>query len=80
MRRSFVDGPELVADLFVRVRLLDLAAGEPTISAHLADGTPLPVVGRADAVANQVGADPVQSAAEGAVRVRLPLPAAAGTP
>jgi CDP-glycerol glycerophosphotransferase (TagB/SpsB family) len=79
VQRTFVDGPELVADLFVRVRLLDLAVGDPTISAHLADGTPLPVVERADKVANRWAQTRFQSAAEGSVRVRLPLPAAAGT-
>ena len=42
VQRSFVDGPELVADLFVRVRLLDLGAGEPTISPTSRTGHPCP--------------------------------------
>jgi CDP-glycerol glycerophosphotransferase (TagB/SpsB family) len=79
VQRTFVDGPELVVDLFARVRHLDLAAGDLTISAHLTDGTPLPVVGRPDAVANRWAQTRFQSAGEGSVRVRLPLPAAAAT-
>lgn len=62
----------VVADVFVRVRLLDLADLDFTIAAELPDGTVLEVEPRPDATAERWSRSRFQSAAPGGIRLRLP--------